>query len=117
MICRNHEYYEDGPTRTLTGAENYELPSASRNVVLKQEDHEVTHGSQNQYGFPHSPQLSDPSFPQSQTPQQTQISTPFLNVMVITSTVLIQSLIVLFLCITNINCTAGCSKWQPCQRI
>ncbi|KVH97410.1 Protein of unknown function DUF1296 [Cynara cardunculus var. scolymus] len=92
----NLEYYEDGSTRTSesnlvqrTGAsaENYDLPSASQSAVLKQEDPEVIHG--NQYGFPPSthahtfnaPQLLNSSFPQSQTPAQTQISTPFLNVM------------------------------------
>ncbi|KAJ9563666.1 hypothetical protein OSB04_008826 [Centaurea solstitialis] len=88
----NLEYYEDGSARTSesnlvqrTGAsaENYDLASASQTAALKQEDPEVMHG--NQYGFPPSthahtfnaPQLLNPS----QTPAQTQISTPFLNVM------------------------------------
>ncbi|XP_071735842.1 uncharacterized protein [Rutidosis leptorrhynchoides] len=77
----NIEYYEDGPTTTLSGTENYELPSASQNAVSKQDDREVTHGGQSQYGFQHNPRLLDPSFTQSQTPQQTQMSTPFLTVM------------------------------------
>lgn len=107
----NLEYYEDGSTRTSesnlvqrtgAGAENYDLPSASQTAVLKQEDPEVIHG--NQYGFPPSthahtfngPQLLNPSFPQSQTPAQTQISTPFLNVMVIMCIVYMQVLLFFF---------------------
>ncbi|PWA42735.1 hypothetical protein CTI12_AA541720 [Artemisia annua] len=90
----NREYYDDGPTRTLesdlvqrTGAESYDLPSVSQGAVLNQDVPEVTHSSQ--YGFPpathahtyDNSQLLNSSFPQSQTPPQTQISTPFLNAM------------------------------------
>ncbi|GKA61096.1 putative GBF-interacting protein [Tanacetum coccineum] len=91
----NREYYDDAsPTRTLesdlvqrTGAESYDLPSVSQGAVLNQDVSEVTHSSQ--YGFPpathvhtyDNPQLLNSSFPQSQTPPETQISTPFLNAM------------------------------------
>ncbi|XP_076912714.1 uncharacterized protein LOC143571088 [Bidens hawaiensis] len=72
----NVEYYDDGPTRSITGAENYELPSLSQTSVLKQDDPEVTHGDQSQYGFP------PPSHPHAfevTRDSQSQISTPFLN--------------------------------------
>ncbi|KAI3744065.1 hypothetical protein L1987_57137 [Smallanthus sonchifolius] len=72
----NLEYYDDGPTRNITGAENYELPSPSQTSVLKQEGPEVTHGSQNQYGFP--PPAHAHTFEVTRG-SQSQISTPFMN--------------------------------------
>ncbi|KAD4982835.1 hypothetical protein R6Q59_002467 [Mikania micrantha] len=71
---RNHEYYDDGPSRNIAGAENYELPSPSQTLVLKQEDPKVTHGNQSHYGFhplAHTVEVTRGS--------QIQISTPFLN--------------------------------------
>ncbi|KAI3796418.1 hypothetical protein L1987_39088 [Smallanthus sonchifolius] len=72
----NLEYYDDGPTRNITEAENYELPSPSQTSVLKQEDPEVTHGSQNQYGFTPSTHAHTLEVTRG---SQSQISTPFLN--------------------------------------
>ncbi|KAK1425369.1 hypothetical protein QVD17_20720 [Tagetes erecta] len=69
------EYYEDRLTRNITGAENYELPTSSQTSVLKQEEPEMTHGNQSQYGFPpphaHTFEVTRVS--------QSQLSTPFLN--------------------------------------
>ncbi|KAI7744937.1 hypothetical protein M8C21_016836 [Ambrosia artemisiifolia] len=72
----NHEYYDDGPTRNITGAEGYELPSPSQTSVAKQEDPEVTHGGQSQYGFP--PPSHAHTFEVTHA-GETQISAPFLN--------------------------------------
>ncbi|XP_022018447.1 GBF-interacting protein 1-like isoform X1 [Helianthus annuus] len=72
----NHEYYDDGPTRNITGAESYELPSPSQTSVLKQEDPEVTHGGQSQFGFP---QPSHTHTFEVTRGSESQISTPFLN--------------------------------------
>ncbi|KAL4586339.1 hypothetical protein LXL04_010975 [Taraxacum kok-saghyz] len=59
----NLEYYEDGSTRTMDRSENYELPSASQ-TALKQDDHEVTRGSQ--YGFPPATHTQSHAFDSSQ---------------------------------------------------
>ncbi|KAL8192233.1 hypothetical protein R6Q57_027900 [Mikania cordata] len=96
---RNSEYYGN---ESLITAENnavhqagpnsgsYDLPSASRTEVLKQENAEVAHGNQysftsstpgSGYSFDSTTLLNQGGFPQSQTPTQMPNVTPFSNVM------------------------------------
>lgn len=96
---RNHEYYSDGqlkPTmtenvasRSGTGSENLDVPSASQAEVVRNGPLDATHGLQynlpsvSSYAFSSSPQPNATAYTYPQGNSQLQSLSPFSSLMVI----------------------------------